>query len=105
MTTAGWVSAAFLLPPESPAVLQRFVDLVHPGGPGWSRFVPQGQLEEPTWNVPRALLQAVLGCCAVYGALLGVGGVLFGGGVGVVVFGLVTGLSFWGILKLQKVAS
>jgi len=105
MTTAGWVSAAFLLPPESPAVLQRFVDLVHPGGPGWSRFVPQGQLEEPTWNVPRALLQAVLGCCAVYGALLGVGGVLFGGGMGVVVFGLVTGLSVWGILKLQKVAS
>ena len=55
--------------------------------------------------MPRALLQAVLGCCAVYGALLGVGGVLFGGGVGVVVFGLVTGLSVWGILKLQKVAS
>ena len=105
ITTAGWVCAAFVLPPESPAVLQRFVNLVRPGGPGWSRFKPEGGAQEPSWNVPRALLQAALGCLAVYGALLGVGGVLFDGGMSVLVFGLVTGLSIWGILRLQHPAA
>lgn len=102
ITTVGWVCAAFILPPESPEVLQRFVNLIRPGGPGWSQFTPQGAPADPSWNVPRALLQAALGCVAVYGILLGVGSVLFDGGVRVLAFGLVTGLSVWGILSLQK---
>ena len=102
ITTAGWVCAAFVMPAESPDVLQRFVNLVRPGGPGWSQFVPEGNSKAPTWNVPRALLQTALGCLAIYGMLLGVGSILFDGGMSVLVFGLVTGLSTWGILRLQK---
>ena len=104
ITTAGWVAAAFLLPPEPPEVLQRFVNLVRPGGPGWARFPAEGG-EEATWNVPRSLLQAFLGCLAVYGALLGMGSVLFGHGVAGMAFGALTGLSIQGILILQRRAA
>ena len=104
ITTAGWVAAAYLLPPEQPATLQRFVNLVRPGGPGWARFPAEGE-EEATWNVPRSLLQAFLGCLAVYGALLGMGSVLFGHGVAGMAFGALTGLSIQGILILQRRAA
>ena len=104
ITTAGWVAAAYLLPPEQPVTLQRFVNLVRPGGPGWGRFPTEGE-GEATWNVPRSLLQAFLGCLAVYGALLGMGSVLFGHGVSGMAFGALTGLSIQGILILQRRAA
>lgn len=104
ITTAGWVAAAYLLPPEQPEVLQRFVNLVGPGGPGWARF-PEAGGAEATWNVPRSLLQAFLGCLAVYGALLGMGSILFGHGLAGLAFGATTGLSVLGILVLQRKAA
>jgi Na+/proline symporter len=102
LTTAGWGVAAMVLPTESPEVLQTFVDKVQPGGPGWKRFQPsQGQGQE-TWNVPRALLQAFLGCVAVYGALLGVGAGLFGQTTTALIMALLCAGAVYGILKLQK---
>ena len=101
ITTAGWVLAACLLSPEHPSVLQGFVNAVHPGGPGWSDYSPEGP-DQGEWNVPNSLLQAFLGCLAVYGALLGVGSVIFGHGLAGMVFGAITGLSVQGILVLQK---
>ena len=100
MTTAGWVLAAYFLPPESEDVLQRFVDKVQPGGPGWKRFPSQGVA--PVWNVPRSLLQAFLGCLAVYGTLLGAGAVLFGDTYTAAWMLGVTAASVLGILKLQS---
>lgn len=100
MTTAGWVLAAYFLPPESEDVLQRFVDKVQPGGPGWKRFPSQGVA--PVWNVPRSLLQAFLGCLAVYGTLLGAGAVLFGDTYTAAWMLGVTAVSVLGILKLQS---
>ena len=100
MTTAGWVLAAYFLPPESEDVLQRFVDKVQPGGPGWKRFPTQGAA--PAWNVPRSLLQAFLGCLAVYGTLLGAGAVLFGDTYTAAWMLGVTAVSVLGILKLQS---
>ena len=84
--------------------LQRVVNLVRPGGPGWGSFPTEG-VGEATWNVPRSLLQAFLGCLAVYGALLGMGSVLFGHGVSGMAFGALTGLSIQGILILQRRAA
>ena len=102
LTTAGWVVAAMVLPTESPEVLQTFVDKVQPGGPGWKPFQPsQGQGQE-TWNVPRALLQAFLGCVAVYGALLGVGAGLFGQTTTALIMALLCAGAVYGILRLQK---
>jgi hypothetical protein len=79
-TTALWLVAAFVTPREDRATLQRFVDTVRPGGPGWRDFEPATGGGEP-WPVPRGLLCMFLGCVAVYCALLGTGHVLYGDGV------------------------
>ena len=104
LTTAGWVLAACALPPESPDVLQRFVDTVQPGGPGWSRYPVTEKTEKGEWNVPRSLLMAFLGCVAVYALLLGVGAVLFDGGWTALLYGALAGMTINGLLKLQKKA-
>jgi len=101
ITTAGWVLATFLLPAEHPSVLQGFVNAVHPGGPGWSSYKPEGP-NHGEWNVPQSLLQAFLGCLAVYGTLLGVGSVIFGHGAAGMVFGAITGLSVQASLSFRK---
>jgi SSS family solute:Na+ symporter len=103
LTTAGWVAAALVLPPESPEVLQGFVDKVQPGGPGWNRF-PTTQATSGEWNVPRSLLMAFLGCVAVYSLLLGMGAVLFDGGWTALLYGAMAGLAIQGLLRLQKSA-
>jgi len=103
LTTAGWVAAALVLPPESPEVLQRFVDKVQPGGPGWNRF-PTTQATSGEWNVPRSVLMAFLGCVAVYSLLLGMGAVLFDGGWTALLYGAMAGLAIQGLLRLQKSA-
>ncbi len=103
LTTAGWVAAALVLPPESPEVLQGFVDKVQPGGPGWNRF-PTTQATSGEWNVPRSLLMAFLGCVAVYSLLLGMGAVLFDGGWTALLYGAMAGLDIQGLLRLQKSA-
>lgn len=103
LTTAGWVAAALVLPPESPEVLQGFVDKVQPGGPGWNRF-PTTQVNSGEWNVPRSLLMAFLGCVAVYSLLLGMGAVLFDGGWTALLYGAMAGLAIQGLLRLQKSA-
>ena len=101
ITTLGWVASAFIFPAEKEEVLQAFVDRVRPGGPGWRRFKVTGAADED-WNVPRALLQAFLGCVAVYGLLLGFGSVLYGEGAAGMAFGALTGISITGILRLQR---
>ncbi|WP_145204213.1 sodium:solute symporter family protein [Planctomycetes bacterium Poly30] len=78
-TTALWLAAAFVTPREDHATLQRFVDTVRPGGPGWRGFQPATGAGEP-WPVPRGLLCMFLGCVAVYCVLLGTGHVLYGNG-------------------------
>lgn len=101
MTTAGWVLAALLLPPESPKVLQHFVDKVNPGGPGWKRFSSNATPETEPWNVPRSLLQAFLGSVAIYGLLLGTGAALFDHGLETLFFCILSGLSMYGMARLQ----
>ena len=102
LTTAGWVVAALVMKPESPEVLQTFVDKVQPGGPGWKPFPPSQEQGQETWNVPRALLQAFLGCVAVYGALLGVGAGLFRETTTALIMALLCACAVYGILRLQK---
>jgi Na+/proline symporter len=103
LTTMGWVLAAFVLPPETREVLQRFVDKVQPGGPGWSRF-PTTRTVEEEWNVPRSILMAFLGCVAVYALLLGMGAVLFDGGWIALFYGALAGLAIQGLRILRKSA-
>jgi len=95
ITTAIWVLGTWFTPAESEETLQRFVNRVRPGGPGWKRFAHDG-----SWTVPRGIVAMMLGSGAVYAALFAVGNALYGNlGLSMVLaaFAVASG---WGIWKV-----
>ena len=76
VTTLGWLASAWLLPPEKDEVLSSFVAQTGVSGPGWRRF--SSDVAPRSESVSRGLLQAFLGCVAVYGALMATGSWLYG---------------------------
>ncbi len=77
ITTAGWLAVTFLTPPTDAAVLRRFHDRIHPGGPGWRRVAPDGPAGGRD-NLPAAFLCWFLGVTLVYAAMFAIGSVLYG---------------------------
>ena len=76
LTTSIWIIATFATNPENDKTLARFVQKVNPGGPGWKKY-PHSSSKE-IWSVPNGLLCMLLGSVSVYGALLGVGSLIYG---------------------------
>ena len=76
LTTIIWIIATFLTPPDDEETLKNFVKKVNPGGPGWKKFSSNKMKEK--WSVPIGLLCMLLGSISVYGALLGVGSLIYG---------------------------
>ena len=76
LTTIIWIIATFLTPPDDEETLKNFVKKVNPGGPGWKNFSSNKMKEK--WSVPIGLLCMLLGSISVYGALLGVGSLIYG---------------------------
>lgn len=80
ITTAAWLIVAFTTKPTDPEVLRRFVAKTNPGGPGWKKIfrdaekagTPIETTAEAT-NIPKGILQMVLGCFTVYSALFATG--------------------------------
>ncbi len=102
-TTAIWFLAAFMTGKESDETLQRFVDTVRPGGPGWAKYPEsQGSDKSEPWPVPRGLFQAFLGCVGVYAALIGTGHLLYGAtGMGTWLI-VLSAASALGLIKLAS---
>ncbi len=78
-TTVIWLAVTWLTPPERAETLAAFYRRVRPDGPGWrpvaaSLGVPAGSGRA----VALEILNALLGCALVYGALFGVGELLLG---------------------------
>lgn len=80
LTTACWLAVTFVTRPTDEAKLRSFYLAIRPGGPGWravlERAAAEGvPLEQPgqPWNVPLGILCSVIGCVAVYAALLATG--------------------------------
>ena len=73
-TTFIWLVVTFITPPDNEIVLQKFVDKVNPGGPGWANF----RSSSSPWPIPRGILCMILGCFAVYGILIGTGQLIYG---------------------------
>ena len=70
-----WLAVMLSTPPESDAVLERFVRTVRPPGPGWSRLRQRfgvSAMESLSWMLRRF----VLACGVLFGGLLGTGGFL-----------------------------
>ena len=85
VTTIAWLLATFLTRPTDEATLRRFCRLVHPGGPGWAavfrRAESQGEmieLADQRWNVPMEIVCMLIGCAAVYSALIATGYWIYG---------------------------
>ena len=70
-----WLTVMLSTPPESDAVLERFVRTVRPPGPGWSRLRQRFGVM-PMESLPVMLQRFVLACGVLFGGLLGTGGFL-----------------------------
>ena len=70
-----WLSVLLLTPPESPQVLDCFVEAVNPPGPGWQR-VRQRLGIEPLEGLDRLLIRFVLSTGLLFGGLLATGAFL-----------------------------
>ena len=70
-----WLSVLLLTPPETPQVLDCFVEAVNPPGPGWQR-VRQRLGIEPLEGLDRLLIRFVLSTGLLFGGLLATGAFL-----------------------------
>ncbi len=75
LSTVCWLIATFLTKPEADKTLKHFFDRVHPGGPGWNRFTPNGEPAESLWP---GIFKVFIGAIAIICFLYGMGKILFG---------------------------
>ena len=78
ITTAVWVTTAYLAPPTDSGKLDSFYALVRPAGPGWKVIRDRTGLPASADSLPMAMLGWILGCAFVYAALFGAGSFLYG---------------------------
>lgn len=88
ITAVVWVAVMLVTPPESPQVLERFVNQVQPPGPGWSRLRQRLEIT-PVDSLVSLCLRFILSVGVLFGGLLGTGAFLLhqqlGGWIGLVV--------------------
>jgi solute:Na+ symporter, SSS family len=99
ITTTGWITVTLLTRPTDPARLQSFYDLTHPAPRGWRKAVDVAGRGGDT-HLASAALSWFLGCVAVYGAVFGVGYLLYGRPSVAVPCLAVTALAAWGLVRL-----
>jgi Na+/proline symporter len=78
ITTVVWVAVTFLTSPEPQETLLAFYRKVRPHAAGWQPIAAQAADVPPTRDLGRNLLNWLLGCAMVYGALFGIGKLCFG---------------------------
>jgi SSS family solute:Na+ symporter len=78
VTSVVWLTVAWFGPATDRDTLLAFYRLVRPGGPGWADIRRDAGVPAAPDSLPQALLGWVLGLAFVYGALFGVGALLFG---------------------------
>jgi len=106
VTTISWLAVTFATAPVETQTLRSFYRKVQPGGPGWAKVVAEARAAgdpvdtEAGWDVPAGILCMALGCVAVWGALFGLGSLLYGGITSGVVLLVLAGLATAAILRL-----
>ena len=78
ITTFAWVLATLLTRPSDDATLERFCQLINPGGPGWRRFGSALAEDSGGWSVPWGLLAMMIGSIGIYSLLFAIGNFLYG---------------------------
>ena len=106
ITTIGWLIVTYATAPVETKTLRSFYRKVQPGGPGWARVVAEARADgdavdtEQGWDVPIGIVCMMLGCVAVWGALFGLGSLLYGDVAAGVVLLVLSAAGTYGILKL-----
>jgi Na+/proline symporter len=100
ITTAVWLAVAYFGPRTDRATLLSFYRLVRPAGPGWADIRREAGVPAAPDSLPQALLGWVLGLAFVYGALFGVGSMLFGHTTIGAIWLTVTAISGFGLVRL-----
>jgi Na+/proline symporter len=77
ITTSAWLAVTFLTPPESAPVLERFYRTVRPEGTLWAPVAARLGLRPGAGALPLTALHWLAGVLLVYGALFGIGKLLF----------------------------
>lgn len=78
VTSAIWLTTAFITAPTDRGTLHRFYAIVRPAGPGWRQIRAECPEVAPPDNLSQAFTGCVAGIALVYGALFGMGLVLLG---------------------------
>jgi solute:Na+ symporter, SSS family len=86
ITTSVWLVATWWFRPTDREVLRRFYRTARPAGPGWTAIRRECGDLPPVDNLNRDFAGWLYGCVMVYGALFGVGHLLFGHTAPAVVF-------------------
>ncbi len=98
ITTTGWLAVTLLTPPADRATLQAFYDRIRPAPRGWRRAVDTSHYDGA--GMGSAGLAWFLGCVAVYGAIFGVGYLVYGAvGPGSVCLAVVAAAA-WGLVRV-----
>ena len=99
LTTFIWVSATFFAPPEKKETLEKFVNKINPGGPGWKQYTV---LDNNKWSVPNSILLMFLGTILIFSVLLGLGNIIYSKFLSGVILFFIGCISAIGIFKLWK---
>ncbi len=75
LTAVVWITVMLATPPESPAVLERFVQTVQPPGPGWSQWCRRFDVQAGE-SLSDLLTRFVFSSGVLFGALIGSGAFL-----------------------------
>ncbi len=85
ITTAIWLAATYLTPPESDDVLRSFYKRIQPGGPGWKVIIDKAKKEniaiedaDYQWSVPQGIKAMLLGCVLIYTCMFATGYWIYG---------------------------
>lgn len=85
ITTAGWIIVTYLTAPTNKDTLLSFYKLIKPHASGWQPVlkpaIAEGKIEEKEvipGKLPLEILCMVAGCFLVYGALFGIGFLVYG---------------------------
>jgi SSS family solute:Na+ symporter len=102
ITTVGWLTVTFLTPPAREETLRNFYLKIRPFGKGWRKVLNLGP-DDPgpeKGGVAAGFMGWFLGMTAVYGALFGIGYILYGNvGLGLACLGL-AGAAMVGVFRV-----
>jgi len=99
VTTVGWVLVTLVTRPAARETLQSFHDHIRPMGPGWRGAGIELGPPDPSESPAAAFLAWFLACVVVYGAVFGVGYLLYGRTLGAVACLATAAVAAWGVLR------